>query len=328
MNTYQPLVSIIIPAYNLEGYIGETIESALNQTWQHIEIIIIDDGSKDNTLAVAKTYESPRVKVFSQINKGASAARNLGLSQAKGDYIQYLDADDLLSRDKIEKQLTAIGGNKNRIAICPTIYFLDGGNPFEQKPNARDAAFQYTTTSTLDFLLNLYGVNGNGSMVTIHSWLTPRPIIEKAGPWNEQISVDDDGEYFCRVVLAAQEIVTVDQVFNYYRKYKNGTNLASQASLKAMRSTFYGLLLKEQHLLARSNDPKISETFALAYYKLGVSCYPKYKALSEEILSKANIHLKKKPKLFIGSKMADFVANHINWKLAKRLQSLKDKLRK
>jgi glycosyltransferase involved in cell wall biosynthesis len=79
------LVSILIPAYNAAPYIAETLDSALAQTWYNIEIIVVDDGSRDDTLAIAKTYESKRVKVISQKNKGASTARNRALKAAQGD---------------------------------------------------------------------------------------------------------------------------------------------------------------------------------------------------------------------------------------------------
>ena len=107
--TMEPLVSILIPAYNVEEWISDTIESALAQTWGNIEIIIIDDGSKDNTLAVAKKYESSKVKVISQSNQGQSATENRAFRESQGDFIEYLDADDLLSPDKIERQLQLLG---------------------------------------------------------------------------------------------------------------------------------------------------------------------------------------------------------------------------
>jgi glycosyltransferase involved in cell wall biosynthesis len=85
-----PLVSIIIPVYNAASFINETINSALQQTWPNKEIIIVDDGSTDDSLILAKKFEGDIVKIFSQQNKGASAARNKGLAEAKGDYIQFL----------------------------------------------------------------------------------------------------------------------------------------------------------------------------------------------------------------------------------------------
>src|SRR5713101_6428833 len=101
----KPLVSILIPAYNAQSWIGETLQSAISQTWDRKEIIVVDDGSKDDTLAIARQFESCGVRVVTQKNQGAAAARNKAFSLSQGDFIQWLDADDLLASDKITKQL-------------------------------------------------------------------------------------------------------------------------------------------------------------------------------------------------------------------------------
>ena len=103
----RPLVSILIPAYNAEGWIGDTIKSAIGQTWPRKEIIVVDDGSTDQTLSVARQFASKEVSVTPQANQGAAATRNKAFSLCQGDYIQWLDADDLLAPDKIEKQMKA-----------------------------------------------------------------------------------------------------------------------------------------------------------------------------------------------------------------------------
>src|SRR4029077_692185 len=102
-----PLVSILIPAYNAEKWIADTISSALAQPWPRKEIIIVDDGSTDQTLSIARQFTSKTVSVIAQKNQGASAARNKAFQLCQGDYIQWLDADDLLSPDKVAKQLKA-----------------------------------------------------------------------------------------------------------------------------------------------------------------------------------------------------------------------------
>ena len=99
------LVSILIPAYNAEQWLGDTLRSVVGQTYMNKEIIVVDDGSRDNTLSVARRFESPSVKVMTQSNQGAAAARNKALSVSQGEYIQWLDADDLLSAEKIERQM-------------------------------------------------------------------------------------------------------------------------------------------------------------------------------------------------------------------------------
>src|SRR5271154_2710278 len=104
----KPLVSILIPAYNAEAWISDTLRSAIAQTWEPKEIIVVDDGSTDRTLAVARQFESDRLTVVTQKNQGAAATRNNAFLLSKGEYIQYLDADDLMAPDKIARQLDAL----------------------------------------------------------------------------------------------------------------------------------------------------------------------------------------------------------------------------
>src|SRR5947207_2956944 len=97
----KPLISILIPAYNSERWVGQTLQSAVDQDYQNKEIILVNDGSTDNTLEIAKSFESRNVKVIDQPNSGGPAARNAALRYAQGDYIQWLDHDDILAVDKI-----------------------------------------------------------------------------------------------------------------------------------------------------------------------------------------------------------------------------------
>ena len=122
-------VSILIPAYNAERFVGAAFQSALDQSWPETEIILVDDGSTDQTLAVARRYESAKLKIICQENRGAAAARNTALRKAQGDFIQYLDADDLLSPDKIQEQLILLRENPDCLSVSSAIYFLDGQDP-------------------------------------------------------------------------------------------------------------------------------------------------------------------------------------------------------
>src|ERR1700741_4422028 len=101
----RPLVSILIPAFNASEYIADTIRSALAQSWPRKEIIVVDDGSTDATLPIARGFRSREVSVLTQPNQGAATARNTALSRCQGDVIQWLDADDLLAPDKIARQM-------------------------------------------------------------------------------------------------------------------------------------------------------------------------------------------------------------------------------
>ncbi len=114
----KPLVSILIPAYNAEAWISDTLRSAIAQTWEPKEIIVVDDGSTDRTLAVARQFESDQLRVVTQKNQGAAATRNKAFSLCQGDYIQFLDADDLMGPDKIAKQMEALGQSPNKRTLA------------------------------------------------------------------------------------------------------------------------------------------------------------------------------------------------------------------
>lgn len=114
------LVSIIIPVYNVEQYLGQCLDSLLHQTYQHIEIIAIDDGSTDSSLQLLYEYASKdnRIHVLTQSNSGPSAARNLGLSKCNGEYITFADSDDWAEATMIEKLVDAMEKDESDIAIC------------------------------------------------------------------------------------------------------------------------------------------------------------------------------------------------------------------
>jgi glycosyltransferase involved in cell wall biosynthesis len=126
------LVSVIIPAYNVEDYISECLNSVLKQTYYQIEIICIDDGSVDKTLSILEQYSSEhrsRIQVIQQNNQGAPSARNRGLEIAKGSYIQFLDADDRLAPEKIEHQVNLIMKSHAKVGFIAGAYirkYLNG----------------------------------------------------------------------------------------------------------------------------------------------------------------------------------------------------------
>ncbi|GEM_PF-3158375 len=112
------LISVIIPTYNVQNTIERTLESVFNQEYKNIEILCVDDGSADNTVEILKKY-IPKIRILIQENKGASAARNLGILEAKGEFIQFLDADDVILPNKIKHQVALLSKNKNQ-----EIYFI------------------------------------------------------------------------------------------------------------------------------------------------------------------------------------------------------------
>jgi glycosyltransferase involved in cell wall biosynthesis len=321
----KPLVSIIIPVYNAEKYLAASIESAIGQTWTNKELIIVDDGSTDGSLQIAQKYAgNPAVKVISQKNKGAAAARNAGLKAAKGDYIQFLDADDLLSPDKIESQIACLNGSATTLAICKTAYFNDGDDYLDGAHF--DDWFCADSSNPVDFLTKLYAgketMPGYGGMITIHAWLSPRNIIEKAGPWNETLSIDDDGEFFCRVVLASEGIKFSSTGLSYYRKYKNVSSLSAQKSLASYEKLLSSINLKYSHLKEKTSDPALQKIFARHYWEAGVAAYPKYKSLSDGLIKKAKAFGYCGPE-YVAGPVTMALSRFFGWRFARIISYLK-----
>src|SRR5262245_39232406 len=184
----EPLVSILIPAYNAQEFLGATVRSAINQTWPHKEIIIVNDGSRDQTLSVARQFESPFVKVLTQDNQGAAATRNKAFSMAQGEFIQWLDADDLLSANKIASQLdAALRTGRRAVVSSPWAYFLYRRSKAKFTPTAL-----WEDLSPLEWLTRKMEQNLHMQTAT---WLVSRELTDAAGPWNAQLLGDDDGEY-------------------------------------------------------------------------------------------------------------------------------------
>lgn len=322
----KPLVSIIMPLYNASTYVAEAIQSIVNQTYQNWELIIVNDGSTDNSLAVAHQYQADKIKVFSQENKGASAARNYGLREATGEYIQFLDADDLLSNTKIEDQLAALVNTNGQVAVCPTVHFFDGQEFSKCQPSAYESSYLFSNDNPFEFLINLYGgANNKGSMIQTNAWLIPASIIKKAGNWEEFYSPDDDGEYFCRVLLAAKGVIYTPNCINYYRKFKNGTSLASTKEKRALEGVFKSLMLKKHHLILASDDSRINKVIARAAIEIAYMSYPKHKELTNIILNEIEALGGTDYAPVIGGKVSESIKSVFGWKVAKVLNNMRTK---
>jgi glycosyltransferase involved in cell wall biosynthesis len=207
----KPLVSILIPAYNAEAWITDTLRSAIAQTWPHKEIIVVDDGSTDQTLAIARQFESDVLKVITQINQGAAATRNNAYRLSHGDYIQWLDADDLLAPDKIAKQMDVLGETPNKRALLSGSW---GQFMYRYRRTKFTPSALWCDLSPVEWLVRKMGQN---LYMQTASWLVSRELSEAAGLWDTRLLGDDDGEYFCRVLLASDGVRFVPEAKIYYR---------------------------------------------------------------------------------------------------------------
>jgi glycosyltransferase involved in cell wall biosynthesis len=237
-----PLVSILIPAYNSEKWIRATIQSALAQTWPRKEIIIIDDGSSDTTFKIAKQFESKSVKVLTQSNNGSCAARNRALSVSQGDFIQWLDSDDLLAPDKIELQLR----NSDKNPQSRVLHSSAWGNFYFRLKRAKfNPNPLWQNLPPVDWLLKHLG---GGYMMHPAAWLVSRELTALAGQWDERIIKNQDGEYFCRVVACSELVRFHPKSICYYRT-GNLFSISRKRSEKALESLSLSYNLCIDHLL-------------------------------------------------------------------------------
>ncbi len=207
----KPLVSILIPAYNAEEWISDTLRCAIAQTWEPKEIIVVDDGSTDRTLEIARQFESEQFRVVTQKNQGAAATRNNALSLSRGEYIQYLDADDLIGPDKIRLQMETLGASPDRRTLVAGPW---GKFMYRYYRTSFVPTPLWCDLSPIEWLLRKMRFN---TYLQTASWLVSRELAEAAGPWDTSLLGDDDGEYFCRVLLASNGVRFVPEAKVYYR---------------------------------------------------------------------------------------------------------------
>lgn len=132
----EPLVSVIMPAYNAEKYIAESVQSVLNQTYTNWELLVTNDGSTDNSESVVRSLGDPRIKIFCQQNRGVSAARNVALDNMQGDYFTFLDADDLLPSDSLSKRIAFAEKSHDTDMVAGAVsFFKPNGEEKRWHPN-------------------------------------------------------------------------------------------------------------------------------------------------------------------------------------------------
>jgi|SRR5271166_2778098 len=254
----KPLVSILIPAYNAAEFVADAIRSAIAQTWERKEIIVVDDGSRDGTAEVARRFASRDIVFVSKENEGASATRNHAFQLSQGDYIQWLDADDLLAPDKIERQLAILReGDSKRMLLSSS-----WGHFSYQVKRARFVPTSlWQDLAPVEWLLRKLGEH---HFMQTATWLTSRELASAAGPWDTRLHVDDDGEYFCRVLLASEGVRFVPEARVYHRASPSSRVSYIGASDKKKDALLISMKQHVQYLRSLEQSERV-EKACLAY---------------------------------------------------------------
>ena len=213
----QPLVSVVIPAFNAEKYIATCIDSVLAQSYSNFEIVVVDDGSTDNTIDLISEYKNPRIKTYSQVNSGSASARNHGVQKASGEWIAFIDSDDIWTTDKLQKQL-------EQCADCAwshtDSYFL--GGIYEEHTKASDLSEKHSGEIFSRLLVeNFIGT----SCVMIK-----KAIFQEIGGFSSSYRALQDWDLWIRVA-AKYQICYIAEPLVYYRVHPESTSRFTRKTL-------------------------------------------------------------------------------------------------
>jgi glycosyltransferase involved in cell wall biosynthesis len=225
-----PLISVIIPVYNGEKTIQETIESVLNQTFTDFELIVINDGSQDATLEIVERIQEPRLKAFSYANAGQATSRNRGVSHACGEYISFIDADDLWTPDKLEAQLRALQDNSQAaVAYSWTKCIDELGNFSRRGSHISVSGDVYAKLLLIDFI-----ENGSNPLIRAQA-------IAEVGGFDESMTPSEDRDLWLRLA-ARYHFVAVPSPQVLYRQSPNSASAnilrMEAASLRVIEQAF------------------------------------------------------------------------------------------
>lgn len=272
----KPLVSVIIPAYNSADVIGDTLESVLNQSYGNVEAVVVDDGSADGTRKFVEGFTGTgKVKCYQQENAGPGAARNSGIRVAKGEFIAFLDADDFLTPDSIEKRMALITEAKG-LELVYANYFVKWSDELVRVRFTDDYPGKFDSSHKQC----MHGVVFEGSPADIFEipfdfWtavvLADRKLLDRTGLFRTDISIGEDRDMWIRLALNAGKIGYVRSPIATYNRSTN--SLTGQDAVRysmARRDLNYDFLAKYGTSIQGGKPRKVvHEKLSWVYYDLG-----------------------------------------------------------
>jgi glycosyltransferase involved in cell wall biosynthesis len=260
-----PLVSIITPFYNAEKYLACTIQSVIDQTYNNWELLLIDDGSTDGSYAVATTFNDSRIRIIKQENGGQCEATNSALKLVDGEFIQLLDADDLMHPQKTANQIKKMVNNEDYLGVSKWCYFYE---------TPKDAIIKdepvFFSGSVVDWLYQLWA---NDTMMHTNSYIMHRSLLNKLDSYfDESLLFNVDFDFFTRLALVSKGIIYTEDAIGYYRKGVKGSKTFN-ASFAKQRSALAARVKAIRYLLKKNDSSKAKEAAKMALTLLTYS-YP------------------------------------------------------
>jgi len=311
-----PLVSVCMPAYNAEKYIEEAIKSILNQSYKNLELIIVNDGSTDDTLKIINSFTDLRIKHLSIANSGQSIAANKAFELSKGDYVKFFDADDILSSGFIEAQIKTLKNKETAVASAKW------GRFYNDSLDTFKLCYEecWKDMNPIDWLTSSW--NKGEPMMQCALWLIPRAVINISGLWNEKLSVINDFEFFTRIILASSKVKFTEDAILYYRSGISNS-LSGRTSQTAIKSAILSATLSTQYLLDREESVQTKKAAANCLinlvYQYGI-LYPQLLRPIEmkvKLLGGSSIRYK-------GGSLTKLLSFIFGWRFVAQLQKIKN----
>jgi glycosyltransferase involved in cell wall biosynthesis len=278
-----PAVSIIIPAYNAEAFIKETIHSVLDQSFSNFEVIVVDDGSKDQTIEILEQIQDPRLRVYSYANGGVAVARNRGISHSTGELISFLDADDLWTTDKLEKQLNALETHPEAGVAYSWTQFID----LEARPLYAQEPVFFEDNVYAQILVSNFTANGSNMLIR-------RQFVEAIGGFDHDVRPAEDWDYAIRLAAVCPFVLVPQYQILYRQTFQSQSSKidvmeksslaiiekayqAAPVELRPLKSKSLGntyRYLTKTCLLHTHNDRDIE--YASEKLWKAIQCYPKF----------------------------------------------------
>ena len=296
-----PLISVIIPAYNTEAYIAQSIQSALEQTLKTIEVIVVDDGSTDDTVAIAQQFQDSRLRIFvNEQNMGAAGARNRAIQAARGEWIAVLDSDDWYAPERLERLLQVAYAERADM-VADDLYFIQDGEDTPRSTLIRESGHDFPSPQRIDPVFfvqtDVYGQQG------LHLGLS-KPLIKRSFLTHHHIEYDlslrmgQDFWLYLKCLAIGARYVLIPDAYYYYR-FRPGS-LVKQSKVARLN----GYCRAAQSFLQQpeiKNNPKLAQALShnLSVFERNRAYYRVVEALKQKKLLLALLEMGRNPYFFV-----------------------------
>jgi glycosyltransferase involved in cell wall biosynthesis len=244
-------ISAIIPNYNRETFIGDTISNLLAQSFPPNEIIVVDDGSTDKSVDIIRSFGN-KIKLIQQSNQGPAAARNAGLKIATGELIQFQDSDDLLSLNKLEAQAKLLEQTGADIVFSPWVKLKIEGRNIQLEDHVLQQAMPSEKLTLSSWWLR-------GWSTVFQSLLFRRSLLDKIGPYKTDLKIGEDGELFFRAITDSIRTAFTAEALTLYRLHNVNKLTQDEGAPQALRVTDWARCLN--YMIDRCDNNAVEMDF-------------------------------------------------------------------